>query len=264
MYHYLGARQSRGPHAALTVPAEEFASHLRALTAMGRRTVTSADYEAALVGEPAGRACDVRESSGTSAGTSADGEAGLAAGGARRDVAWITFDDGTADNHELALPLLADHGHRATFFVIAERCLGGAPGYMGPAALREMIAAGMEIGSHTLTHPRLARLDADAMRREVHDSKARLEDALQVPVRAFCYPYGNWSPAVVEEVRRAGYALAPSTIRDNRNTPADRYTLRRIMVQPGRTGWRFRYAFSPLYHWLHARKNRRRWKEAAR
>ncbi len=130
--------------------------------------------------------------------------------------------------------------------------------------MKEMQSAGMDIGSHTCSHPRLARLSRDQMREEVTASKKRLEDTLGVEVASFCYPYGNFDDAVVEAVKEAGYKLATATIRDNRNTPEDRYRLKRAMVQPGRTGRKFRYLFSPIYHWVHDRKNKRRWKKKTR
>ena len=89
---------------------------------------------------------------------------------------------------------------------------------------------------------------------------AGLEDALGVPTTAFCYPYGNFDAGCVDMVREAGYELATTTIRGNRNAAPDRHRLRRVMVAPGRTGWRFRYAFSGLYHALHEWKNKGRWK----
>lgn len=232
MYHYLGEPPPReAPHHGLTVPPLEFREHLALLRQARRRVVTGPEYADAL-------------------------DAGDA-----RGIAWITFDDGRVDNHEIAFPMLAESNMGATFFVIVERSLSGDPEHIPVAALREMAAAGMEIGSHSMTHPHLARIAPEQLRAEVAGSKKRLEDALGIEVASFCYPYGNWNAAVVEAVREAGYRLAVSTIRDNRNTPADRWHLRRAMVQPGRTGWRFNYLFSPLYHWVHERKNRRRWRE---
>lgn len=229
MYHYVAHSPVPGTHPPLTVPPHEFDEQLAALRARGSVSVLSDEYSRRLQS------------------------------GDHGNTVWITFDDGRIDNLDVALPRLVAAGHRATFFVIAEKSLGNEPGFVPLSGLREMLAAGMEIGSHTMTHPRLARLPLEQARREIADSRARLEDALQVPVRAFCHPFGNWNAATVDLVREAGYELATSTIRDNRNARADRWTLRRVMIQPGRTGWRFRYALSPAYHLLHAFKNRRRW-----
>lgn len=230
-FHHIGeAPADAGRHRGLYVPGGEFRAHLETLRAMGRRSMTADEYDAALSGRVGP---DPR--------------------------VWITFDDGHLDNYTEAFPALVDAGMVATVFVITDRVLGGAPGYMTPAMLREMAGAGMTIASHTASHPHLARVPVEEARREVRDSKARLEDALGHPVRAFCYPYGNFSPGVVGEVRGAGYALATSTIRDNRNSDAQRYALRRVMVMPGKSPAWLRYALSPVYHWLHARKNARRW-----
>ena len=231
MYHYLGAPPPAGdPHRALTVPPEEFRAHLDMIARMNRRTVTGNEYLELLTR------------------------------GQANDAVWITFDDGRIDNYETAFPALMERGMRATFFVVTEWALGSRPGYIPLSALNEMAAVGMEIGSHSLSHPRLARLPEPEMRREVSESKQRLEDALGVEVGSFCYPYGNSSDSVVAAVQSAGYRLAVSTIRDNRNHEGDRWLLRRAMVQPGRTGLRFKYLFTPLYHVVHERKNRRRWK----
>lgn len=230
MYHYLGVPPARpDPHRGLHVPPDEFRRQLAALTAMGRESLSPESYCDRLKTNTLGRAV------------------------------WLTFDDGKRDNHEHGLPALTESRHRATFFVVVEKCLAGDPQYMTVSMLRELVAAGMSIGSHTLTHPRLARIPADQMRREVIDSRKRLEDTLGVAVTSFCYPYGNLNGEVIGAVRDAGYDLAVSTVRDNRNTWADRWKLSRAMVQPGRVGWKFRYTFSPLYHWVHAAKNRRRW-----
>lgn len=232
MYHYLGDPAPDDPHRGLWVPVAEFREHLALLRAMGRRTVLGPEYAAGL------------------------GTAAL------RDAVWLTFDDGRIDNFGVALPALKAAGARATFFAIAERSLGGAKDYIPLSGLREMVAEGMEIGSHTLTHPKLPRLAPEQLREEIVGSKKRLEDALGVAVTSFCYPYGSWNAAARDLVREAGYTAAASTIRDNRNDAADRFALRRVMVQPGRRGLGFRYLFSPLYHWIHGYKNRRRWKKA--
>ncbi|MCC6546043.1 polysaccharide deacetylase family protein [Candidatus Sumerlaeota bacterium] len=231
MYHYLGAAPTdAGRHAPLYVPEADFTAQLRHLSRSAIKTVSPQEYDAGL------------------------------SLGALAKTAWLTFDDGRLDNYTIALPALLKAKQRATFFVIAQRALSAEPGYMNLAMLREAIDAGMSIGSHSLTHPRLARLTANELRREVFDSKARLEDALGVEVTSFCYPYGNFDAQVLELVNEAGYRLAVSTIRDNVNSGADRFRLKRVMVQPGRTGASFRYLFSSLYHWVHARKNRNRWK----
>ncbi|HYR95514.1 MAG TPA: polysaccharide deacetylase family protein, partial [Candidatus Binatus sp.] len=69
----------------------------------------------------------------------------------------LTFDDGHASDYTEAFPVLAELGLRATFFVVPT--LVDTPGHVTWQQLREMVAGGMEIGSHSLTHPFVDRLD---------------------------------------------------------------------------------------------------------
>ena len=109
----------------------------------------------------------------------------------------LTFDDGCLSDYTEAFPALRELGMRATFFVVPT--LVGAPGHVSWAQLREMAAAGMEIGSHSLTHPFLHRLDAAGLRHEFGQSKAILEDRLGSAVRSASLPRG-WEPPGLEEV----------------------------------------------------------------
>jgi peptidoglycan/xylan/chitin deacetylase (PgdA/CDA1 family) len=94
--------------------------------------------------------------------------------------------------------------------------------------VREMESAGIEIGSHTVTHPLLTNIGIERLRRELTESRNRLEDVLDHRVDLFCYPNGNSSAAVVQEVERAGYRCAVTTdpgFNDDRSNPL---TLRRF------------------------------------
>jgi peptidoglycan/xylan/chitin deacetylase (PgdA/CDA1 family) len=120
---------------------------------------------------------------------------------------------------------------------------------MSWSEVREMQAAGMEFGSHSMTHPVLARVEEeDRLRHEVAGSKAALEATLGVPISVFSYPVGGASairPNVVREVQRAGYRFAVSYIHGV-NRPAgemDPYCMRRLHVDGlGLTHFRARLA----------------------
>jgi peptidoglycan/xylan/chitin deacetylase (PgdA/CDA1 family) len=109
----------------------------------------------------------------------------------------LTFDDGHASNYTQAFPVLAELGLRATFFVVPTRV--DTPGHVTWAQLREMTAAGMEIGSHSLTHPFLDDLDRAGLRREFGESKAIIEDRLGTAVRSASLPFG-WPTPILEPV----------------------------------------------------------------
>lgn len=138
----------------------------------------------------------------------------LAAPGPRK--VGLTFDDGYRDFATTALPLLTAHGFTATVYALAGR-LGGDNGWeeTGPrkplltaAELRAVAAAGMEIGSHGLLHRHLTSLTAPDLKAETGESRAVLENRLQVPVTGFCYPYGDCGPRELDAVSAAGYTYA--------------------------------------------------------
>jgi peptidoglycan/xylan/chitin deacetylase (PgdA/CDA1 family) len=117
----------------------------------------------------------------------------------------LTFDDGQASDYTEAFPVLCELGLRASFFVVPT--LVDTPGHVSWQQLREMVAAGMEIGSHSLTHPFVDRLDRAGLEREFGESKAIIENRLGTAVRAASLPRG-WAPAGVEAVLRdLGYRV---------------------------------------------------------
>ena len=180
-----------GP-APLSMPPRRFRDHLQSLRDGGWRTLSLAELLE-----------------------------GHARGGwpARRVV--LTFDDAFAHLESEAWPELTRLGFTAILFAVAGR-LGGTsdwPGWppavpaqrmMDARALREAAAAGIEIGAHSVSHPRLSRLTAAQVEREIADSQARLEDAVGRPVRGFAYPFGDAPPAAVDVVARrfdAGFGI---------------------------------------------------------
>ncbi|WP_449065072.1 polysaccharide deacetylase family protein [Planomonospora algeriensis] len=134
----------------------------------------------------------------------------------------ITFDDGYADFHDEALPLLARYGYPATVFVttgwIRDAGAESAGRPLGPTLawnqIREAVSCGVEIGGHSHSHPQLDQLPGRELRDELRRNKALLEDRLDRPVAAMAYPYGYSSARVRREVRRAGYWTACAVAND--------------------------------------------------
>lgn len=158
----------------------------------------------------------------------------------------LTFDDGFADFHGQALPLLDRYGLTATLYVTTGWVQDAGP---LPAGLRpgrmlcwsqvaEAAAAGIEIGAHSRLHPQLDQLPRQQLREELRVSKAQLEDRLGVPVPGLAYPFGYSSAAVREEARGAGHGYAcavgntlPGADTDPLALP--RLTVRRSTTMPG-------------------------------
>lgn len=145
----------------------------------------------------------------------------------------LTFDDGYADAYSEALPVLRRYGMRATFYVISG--FVGHHGYLSPDQAKEMAAAGMEIGSHTVNHPDLTHLDALGLRRELGDSRASLESLIGGPVLDFCYPSGKSDPAARAAVDKAGYRTAVTTQYGFAASGQDPLLLPRVRISGGMT-----------------------------
>lgn len=99
--------------------------------------------------------------------------------------------------------------------------------------LAEMADAGMEIGSHTVSHPILTRLSAAGAAAELAGSRAVLEERLGRPVRHFAYPNGqpaDLSGDLARMVREAGYRSACTTVAGRVTRGSDPYLLPRIGV----------------------------------
>jgi peptidoglycan/xylan/chitin deacetylase (PgdA/CDA1 family) len=80
---------------------------------------------------------------------------------------------------------------------------------------RTLVKSGHIVGSHTMTHPNLAQVSADDARRELTDSKLKLEKELGTPVKHFSYPHPalnpQWNESTVKLTEELGYATAVTT-----------------------------------------------------
>jgi peptidoglycan/xylan/chitin deacetylase (PgdA/CDA1 family) len=135
--------------------------------------------------------------------------------GRPRGLVGITFDDGYLNVLEAALPELKRRGFTASVYIISGRLGGTNEWDEGPAwpllnatQVGELAAAGMEIGSHSASHVRLAGLPAGPLDTEVSGSRAELSELTGGPVRGFAYPYGSMDAAARRAVRDAGYDYA--------------------------------------------------------
>jgi len=153
----------------------------------------------------------------------------------------VTFDDGYLDNFENAIPLLEELHIPATFFIVPS--LVGKyndwmkqEGYprrrlMNWSHIRELVSKPYFcIGSHTLTHPYLTRLDNTELKREIVDSKLLIEDRTGMKIRYFAYPYGDMDERVERMVKASQYEGACSTRSGFHRPGSENFRLKRICI----------------------------------
>jgi peptidoglycan/xylan/chitin deacetylase (PgdA/CDA1 family) len=132
----------------------------------------------------------------------------------------LTYDDGPTPNvTDRLLPVLAEGGATATFFVLLTRVR------QQPGLLHEVLAAGHEVGLHGPDHRRLTTLPPETMLSRFRDAKAELEDLAGVPVRWSRPPYGAQDRASWRGARDAGLTpvLWSVTCRDWETHPPEDY-----------------------------------------
>jgi peptidoglycan/xylan/chitin deacetylase (PgdA/CDA1 family) len=140
----------------------------------------------------------------------------------------VTFDDGFRSTLDYGYEILVRHKIRAAQFLVAGS-LGGKNEWdvrkgdvseplMDETAVRDWLAAGHQIGSHSLTHPNLRKIPLNEAREEIFSSRKLLEDKFGIAVEHFCYPYGSYTPQIRDLVGEAGYRTACTT-RTGANLP---------------------------------------------
>ena len=229
MYHRIVDAPPASRH-GIWVTRQRFAAQLASLARRGYTTITFGDYGAYLAG---GSALP------------------------RRPVI-LTFDDGYADNHTNAFPLLREHGMSAVVFLIGDRnvtanlwdAAQGEPQVplLAGDQIREMQEHGIEFGSHTLSHARLTGLGADRLAAELEGSRRAIAERTGRPVLSVCYPYGAVDAAVKDAAERAGYAFGVASDSGPLRIGEDLLEIRRVQVFPGTDRFGFWRKTSSWYH----------------
>jgi peptidoglycan/xylan/chitin deacetylase (PgdA/CDA1 family) len=203
MYHAIQPAPPGAALPALFVPEAEFEDEMRWLADHGYRAVTLDDVFAAWNdGKPI----------------------------ASKPVV-VSFDDGLESQYLGARPMLERLGWPGVLNLAISHL--DTAGDMTTAEVRELIAEGWELDSHTFSHVDVTTLDPAQLRHEVGGSRTYLERRFGVPVDFFCYPAGAYDDSAIVAVRAAGY-LGAETTEEGLATPDENPDLlSRIRVDPG-------------------------------
>ena len=159
----------------------------------------------------------------------------------------LTFDDGYTDNYTNLLPLMQQYGYRGVLYLLGDFDirynqwdLATDPtepraDIMDAAQKQAFVAAGWEIGAHTMSHARLPELPAAEALAEITQSKAALEAALKTEIISFAYPYGALNEEVKALAQQAGFTYAVATDTGGLHLEDDRMQIFRINIFPHET-----------------------------
>ncbi len=210
-YHQIEVAPPKGaPFRSLYVSPGSFARQMALLRMLGYRGLCMSELMPYLRGERSGK------------------------------VLGITFDDGFLNNLTHALPVLMRNGFSSTCYAVSQQ-LGRSNEWdrsagvaqtplMNADQLRQWCAGGQEIGAHTRHHVNLTQASAAVSAQEISLCKTELEAITGAPVRHFCYPYGEFTPEHVAQVRAAGFESATTTQRSRCQSGEDLLQLPRVPV----------------------------------
>jgi len=139
----------------------------------------------------------------------------------------LTFDDGYDNFYGNVFPLLKERGMTGVSYIITDKI--GKSGYMSESQIKEISSAGIEIGSHTTSHPDLTSLSKSSLGSELSQSKKALENLTGKKIVSLCYPAGRYNDTVETVVKDSGYSYGIA-IHNKEATFDDNYSLERYRV----------------------------------
>jgi len=142
----------------------------------------------------------------------------------------VTIDDGHEDGFTEAFPILRADGFVATYFVPTERI--NHTGYLTAPELQTMVASGMEIADHTVSHAALTALPLPSVFFQVQAAATILGTLVGLRPATFAYPYGNVDPAVEAVVAADAFATAYTNRDGCSESTANRFLMPRIRISP--------------------------------
>lgn len=211
VYHQIDEAPAKGqPFRSLYVAPSAFARQMALLKALGYTGLSMSALVPYLRGEKTGR------------------------------VVGITFDDGYLNNLTNALPVLSRLGFSSTCYVVTglvgqtnswdEKIGVAQTRLMNEIQLRQWVAGGQELGSHTHRHIDLQTATDDEGEADVHTGKTFLQAITGQAADHFCYPYGYFDARHAEMVRGEGFITATTTQRSRCQSGTDLMQLPRVPV----------------------------------
>ncbi len=181
----------------------------------------------------------------------------------RRDV-YVTFDDAFANLLDNAIPVLEKYQIPATIFAVVDNlcCLPrwempyGHPESTEMTMTAEQLVAVSKnllfrIGSHTLTHPCLSKITPDQLKKELIDSKLRLEHLLGKPVEDLSLPFGSYNKKVLRMAQEAGYRRVYTVDAKLANPASQEPLIGRFSMSPDAWKIEFLLTCTGAYTWLY-------------
>lgn len=183
--------------------------------------------------------------------------------GGRHHIA-VTFDDGFQSILENALPAMHKLRIPVTVFV-PTGFLGMRPGWIRKPdqenyeemvltedQLKSLAVEGVLIGSHCVTHPKVTLLQPEMARKELIESKGKLESILGRRVTLFSFPYNDFNERVIDLAKQAGYSRTFGNVPTYPISRVDRFLLGRLDVTPEDWGIEYWLKLKGNYQWLPA------------
>ncbi|MHB8231709.1 MAG: polysaccharide deacetylase family protein [bacterium] len=153
----------------------------------------------------------------------------------------ITFDDGSETVYSGGLKIMRENNVKGTVFMVSGLAGGvnewdvkngeNSDKMLNVSQLKEMMEYGIEIGAHTVTHPRLTQISQEEAYNEILISKKNLEGLLGAAINFFAYPYGDYNFDTEKLVEKAGFQGACITKTGIAKRGADFFALKRVAIR---------------------------------
>lgn len=184
-----------------------------------------------------------------------------------KDKKWImlTFDDGYKDNYENAFPILKKYQFKGIIYILdglkynkwdvddKNNPEKEFP-LMNIEELLEMQKYGIEFGGHTSTHPKLAELTLQEVKKEIILSKNNIENMIGKRLLSFAYPYGSLNEDVKKISQESGYEFAVATDSGSITFSDDLFEIRRIGIFPTNNLFNFKRKVSGKYNFIKVKR----------